>query len=105
MKNLQSTIEGTWIELKSVPLTEEQKTLLSSTDSNDIQAIQTLLASIKSQREVEALEADATIAQSKYNEIKPSVDEYQLIAMNIEIDSMSGILNYREKGEHKQIRF
>ena len=32
MKNLQSTTEGTWIELNQVELTEEQIALLMSTD-------------------------------------------------------------------------
>jgi len=105
MKHLQLTIEGAWVELNPVQLTEEQKTLLKSTNSEDREAIQTLVASINSQRETEALETDVAIAQAKYVELKPLVDDYQLIAMNIEIDSMTGILNYREKEKHKQIRF
>jgi hypothetical protein len=105
MKNLQSVIEGNWVKLNQIQLTEEQKILLSSTNSEDQEAIETLRVSIKSQRETKATKADAALAQAKYVEIKPAVDEYQLIAMDINIDSMSGILNYRVKGEHKQIRF
>lgn len=105
MKNLQSIVEGTWVELNPFQITEEQKTLLSSTNSEDQEAIQTLIASIKSQAETKALKADAKLAQAEYVKIKPAVDSYQLISMIINMGSMSGILNYREKGEHKQIRF
>ena len=106
MKNLQSTVEGTWIELKQVQLTEEQKTLLQSREESDKEAIIALMAEIKALREVEAQEEDAVLAQAKYEEVKPilkETDVYQLISFDI--SNNTGILNCRVNGEHKQIRF
>lgn len=107
MKNIQSTTEGTWIELKPIQLTTEQETIIASEDE---QAKVELITLIKSQREVIAEISDSELAQSKYTEIKPvlkTTDNYQLISMDVTINnqSMSGILNCRVNGEHKQIRF
>lgn len=103
MKTLHSKIEGTWVELKRVQLTEEQKDLLKSKDQKTIDYV-------KSQREVSAEFSDSEKAQSKYNEVKPVLgndDTYEFIAIDLEIDEdlVSGILNFRLNGEHKQIRF
>jgi hypothetical protein len=106
MKNLQSTIEGTWVELKQVQLTEEQKTLLQSKEESDIEAITALMVEIKASREVEAQEEDVVLAQAKYEEVKPilkETDVYQLISFSI--FNNTGVLNCRVNGEHKQIRF
>lgn len=106
MKNLQSTTEGTWIEINQVSLTREQIALLNSEKESDKDAIKTLIAEIKSLREVNAKEEDILIAQSKYQEIKPvlkETDVYELISFDIA--GINGILNYRVNGEHKQIRF
>lgn len=107
MKKLQSITEGTWIELKPIQLTEEQKTIMVS---EDVQAKKELITLIKSQREVIAEISDSELAQSKYTEIKPvlkTTDKYQLISMDVTINnqSMSGILNCRVNEKHKQIRF
>jgi hypothetical protein len=105
MKNLQSTTEGTWVELKQVQLTEEQKILLQSKEESDKEAIAALFAEIKALREVEAQEEDVVLAQAKYEEVKPilkETDVYQLISFNI--SNNTGILNCRVNGEHKQIR-
>jgi hypothetical protein len=107
MKKLQSITEGTWIELKPIQLTEEQKIIMVS---EDVQAKTELITLIKSQREVIAEISDSELAQSKYTEIKPvlkTTDNYQLISMDVMINnqSMSGILNYRVNEKHKQIRF
>jgi hypothetical protein len=107
MKNLQSTLEGAWVELKQVELTEAQKTILFS---NDNEAKATLFAEIKANREVKATKADKDLAVAKYTEVKPILEEtdvYELVAVDITIEnaSVSGILNYRVNGEHKQIRF
>jgi NRPS condensation-like uncharacterized protein len=103
MKTLHSKIEGTWIELKKVQLTQEQKDLLKSKDQETINYV-------KSKREVAAELSDAEIAQAKYNEVKPVLtedDTYDFIAVDLEIDedSVSGILNFRLNCEHKQTRF
>lgn len=110
MKNLQSTIEGNWIETKPVILTEEQRTLMMSQEELDREAKQALMIEIKTQREAIASETDIEIASAKYNSIKPELkegDAYELIAMDLVIDELKlfGILNCRVNGEHKQIRF
>jgi ribosomal 30S subunit maturation factor RimM len=107
MKNLQSTAEGSWIELKEVVLTEQQNLILIS-DNNEEKA--NLLLEIKANREVEPTQEDIDIALAKYNEVKPTLKEddvYELISMDITIENESslGILNCRINGEHKQIRF
>lgn len=106
MKILQSATEGTWIEIKQVNLTEQQTALLASEKESDKDAIIELIAEIKSLREVEANEEDASLAQAKYEAVKPvlkETDVYQLISFDIH--GTTGILNYRVNGEHKQIRF
>ena len=106
MKNLQSLIEGAWIELKQIQLTVEQKTLILSQEESDNEAKAILIEEIKTLREVEAQEEDALIAQAKYYEIKPTLkqtDVYQLISFDT--TDNRGILNCRVNGEHKQIRF
>jgi hypothetical protein len=110
MKNIQSIIEGTCIELIQVQLTEEQTTLLMSKEESDKEAKEALILEIKAEREQPASQEDAEIAQTKYEEIKPTLEEgqtYQLIAMNALISEgkINGILNCRVSGEHKQIRF
>ena len=106
MKNLKSTIEGTWVELKQVEITEEQKNLLKSNRDEDIEAKNELALNIKSLREVNASKKDSTKAQAIYESIKPELkdkDVYELISINI--NDEKGILNCRINGEHKQIRF
>lgn len=106
MKHLQSTTEGTWIEIKQVKLTDEQKTLLMSRDKKDVEDKKTLVAELKTLREVAAKAADVKLAKAKYNEVKPTLeaeDVYHFIS--IDINDNSGILNCRINGEHKQIRF
>ena len=110
MKSLQSITEGTWIQLNQVELTEEQKALLMSTDVKDAESKVELLNEIKSLRETVAQQADILLVQAKYEEVKPVLEEndtYQLIAFDIVIneEALSGILNCRVNGEHKQIRF
>jgi hypothetical protein len=108
MKEFQSIIEGTWIELLNVELTEEQTILLLSSDE---EPKLDLVNYIKSQREgvVEPNKLNTLI--SLYNTIKPILkdgDVYQLISINLsEIaeDVFTGILNFRISGDHRQIRF
>ena len=106
MKHLQSTIEGTWIEIKQVEVTEAQKTLLASKDENDREAKKSLALELKEARESEAIAADVTKANAKYNEVKPTLkdtDVYELIMMSI--IGESGVLNCRVNSEHLQVRF
>ena len=110
MKNLQSKTEGVWKEVKSVSLTDEEKTLLMSTDEADLEARKTLADNIKARRFVDAKPEDSELAQTKYDSVKPTLeqeDKYQLISFDATLDSeqLTGILNCRVNGEHKQIRF
>jgi hypothetical protein len=110
MKHIQSTTEETWVELIQVPLTEEQQTLLRSTDSAYKAAKASLLLQIKSEREVSLTSEDVVIAEATYLANKPVLgesDAYQLISIDMTLDNgvTQGILNCRVNGEHKQIRF
>jgi len=107
MKQFQSIVEGTWVEIKQVQLTEEQKTLLMSKEESDKDAQLALAQEIKSQREgvVDADKSAELVAfyESKKPELK-SEDVFQLIAADVS-ESFNGIINCRVNGEHKQIRF
>lgn len=110
MKNIQSTTEGTWVELVTVELTETEKTLLLSKKAEDEQAIVELIAEIKTKREKALSTAESETAQTIYTSVKPSLTEedvYQLIAIDMSLDGEkgTGILNCRVNGEHLQIRF
>ena len=107
MKQLQSTTEGTWVELNQVELTAEQHAIL---ESGDADAQDALSLEIKEQRESVASDEDVLIANAKYAEVKPvlkATDVYQLISMDVAIEgeTTTGILNCRVNGDHKQIRF
>lgn len=110
-KHLNLRTEGSWIELQRVELTEEQKTLLTSTDEKDKEARKNLQDSIKEQREKNATKADIDKVQPIYDKNKPKIkesDKYYLIGCNATITdngSIRGIINCRVNGEHKQIRF
>jgi len=107
MKQLQSTVEGTWIELNQVSLTEEQIAILQS---DDVDAQTALSLQIKEQRESVAQDSDILISNAKYAETKPvlkDTDVYELISIDIAIgdEVVTGILNCRVNGKHEQIRF
>lgn len=110
MKTYQSIIEGTWIELLPVQLTEEQKALMISIKEEDKEAKKSLMENIKSQREgLVDIKKEGEL-NSFYNSVKPELkqkDVYQLISINVSErgDNFTGILNCRINGEHKQIRF
>jgi hypothetical protein len=110
MITLFSTTEGQWTQRVKVELTEAQKTLIASTSDSDKEAKRALMTEIKTQSQKPAETADAAKAQAKYVEVKPTLtenDTYQLIAMDTTItgDTVRGILNCRDNGDHKQIRF
>jgi hypothetical protein len=111
MKILNSTTEGTWVEIKQVELTQEDKNLLESTSETDLEAKKVLIDKIKTERESVALEADIILAQTAYESKKPtlkSTDTYQLISADFIINDdniiNNGIINCRVNGEHVQIR-
>jgi len=108
MKTYQSNIEGAWVEILKVELTEEQKSVLMSNNDNDKEAKNDLLQSLKTQREVAVSENKIQELVNFYNTIKPELKEtdvYQLISADLsEANPFSGILNCRVNGEHLQIR-
>lgn len=109
MKNIQSTIEGTWYELVNVTLTQSEQTLLASTDPNDLQAQQTLRQDLISRSRQSLTSSEVQTAQSIYDQHKPALEEedtYQLISADMVLGGdNNGIINCRINGEHKQIRF
>jgi len=110
MKQIQSKIEGTWVELTPVKLTEEQKALLMSTKEEDLEAKKELLVEIKSTREKVLNQFEIEIAQDIYDSLKPELKEmdvYELISVDMILtgETGKGIINFRFNGEHKQIRF
>ena len=110
MKNIQSTTEGTWIELASVEFTEAEQTLLISTKEEDLESKAELIAEIKTKREKALSTEEVETATSIYNSFKPALqesDEYQLISVDMTLsnETGTGIINCRVNGEHKQIRF
>ena len=109
MKNLQSIEENKWFEVVNIQPTEEEKTILSSTQESDSAAKEALITELKSKSQKAPKKADLDLAKSKYSIIKNIFKDeptYELISVNVFIgESVSGILNCRVKGEHKQIRF
>lgn len=107
MKNYNSTTERTWIERVRVELTEEEKTLLMSTNESEQEARKELMVKIKSDSEKEVSSQKATELTKLYNTVKPKLKEgdvYQLIAIDV-TENNSGILNCRVNDEHVQVRF
>ena len=109
MENFQSTIEKQWVKVNNVELTETEKTLLKSTNEDDKDAKNELLATIKSKRFTNLTATKSKEFVDLYDSIKPTLkdtDVYQLISCDIsKTDKLSSILNCRINGEHKQIRF
>jgi len=107
MKNLKSNTEGVWIEFKPTALTEEQKAIMQSSDT---EAKLALSSELKEATEKTPDDITLALVIAKYNYIKAEVsvnDTYELIGCNISLNStkLSGILNCRINGDHKQIRF
>ena len=110
MKTIQSTVETIWKEIVKVELTAEEKLLMYSTNEEDAVAKKTLIARVKSERELELDVETSTIAQAIYESKKPTLketDTYQLIAVDMQLEGevATGIINCRVNEEHKQIRF
>jgi hypothetical protein len=107
MKNYNSTTEGTWIELVSVQLTQEEQDLLKSVKEEDRESQKELRDKIKSEREKQTSVKKSKELTDFYKAVKPELKEgdvYQLISIDVS-ENNTGILNCRVNGEHKQIRF
>ena len=109
MENFQSTEEKQWVKVNNIEITETEKTLLMSTNEDDKNAKNELLETIKSIRFTNLTATESEEFVDLYETIKPTLkdtDVYQLISCDIlKTDKLSGILNCRINGEHKQIRF
>ena len=111
MKNLQSNIEGTWVELIPFNLTSEQDSLLSSTKQDDSVAKEALIKNIQENSKKPAQESDVVLVMPIYLSNKPELkdtDVYELISVDTLIISpieVRGIINCRVNGEHIQVRF
>lgn len=110
MKTLQSTVEGVWYESKPMPISAEQRLLLRSTKPSDATAKSELKELIAQQSKVSPKADDKTTAVDKYTQVKPTVgpdDVYELISCEVFIadSEVTGILNCRINGDHKQVRF
>ena len=106
MKNLASTTEGVWVEIKPTILTEEQKTILQSSNEEEKTA---LMAKLKEESETKPDKVALALAVAQYNYVKPVVSKdetYEFIQCSLTLtNTTKGILNCRVNGEHKQIRF
>lgn len=111
MKNFQSKTEGIWTKILPVQLTDAQKELLMSTKVEDKDAKKILSQELSSQMNGVPTTEENTELTSLYNSVKPELKEdesYELLSINVisdEDEKLSGILNCRINGEHKQIRF
>ena len=109
MKNYQSTIENTWVELLPVELTEPQVELLKSTQETDVEAKSDLIKEIKESREGAVSSELSEKLNTVYTSLKPELKEedvYQLISADFseKENKFTGIINCRVNGEHKQVR-
>jgi hypothetical protein len=109
MKNYQSTIEETWVELLPVELTETQLELIQSTKETDAEAKSELIAEIKELKEGAVSSELTEKLNTVYTSLKPELKEedvYQLISADFseKENKFTGIINCRVNGEHKQVR-
>jgi trehalose/maltose hydrolase-like predicted phosphorylase len=109
MEIFQSTIENKWVKINKIEVTETEQELLRSTNEEDKVAKLELMQTIKSKRYTNLTATKSKEFVDLYNKAKPvlkETDNYQLISMDVsKTDKLSGILNCRINGEHKQVRF
>jgi len=109
MTNLISLSEGVWMPKDRVFPTEDQKKILSSTNSGDTAAKNDILALIKSGNTANQVDVDK--AKEAYNLKKPALvnptDVYKFIAsaVTIEGDTVTGFINYSMNGVINKITF
>ena len=109
MENLQSINEGVWYSISTYVLSNPEKELLNSKIVEDEEAKALLISEINSKVKKQLTTTKAKEFVLVYNSIKPTLEEndvYELISCDIsKTDKLSGVLNCRINGEHKQIRF
>lgn len=109
MTTLISLTEGSWIPKDRFFPTEEQKTILNSTNSGDTIAKNEILALIKSGNTANSIDIEKAIAT--YNLKKPVLakpeDIYKFIAASVSIDgdTITGFINYSMNGVINKINY
>jgi len=108
MKNLQSKIEGTWIDVQNVELTKEEKLVLFSNEKENEEAKKALEEAIEIKRNVPASEEDSKFAQDIYEANKPKLEEgdtYELIIAIVIPMNKKGTISYRLNSKYAQVHF
>ena|ERR1035441_2970534 len=109
MTTLISLSEGIWIPKDRIFPTEEQKTILNSTNSGDTISKNEILALIKSGNTPNP--TDVEKAKEAYNLKKPvlekTTDVYKFIAASVSIDgdTITGFINYSLNGIINKINY
>jgi hypothetical protein len=102
MKSL--TLAGNnWKERIEITLSDEDKALLAAQSGETLAARSALLERLREESVHDADPEDVVAAQAIYDQHK--IDGADLIAVDIDLPSGTGIINCRVSGEHKQIRF
>ena len=108
MKNLQSKVEGTWIDVQNVELTKEEQDILFSNKKENQEAKKALQEAIEVKRNVAASEADSKFAQDIYEANKPKLkksDTYELIIAIVIFMNKKGTISYKLNGKYAQVHF
>jgi hypothetical protein len=108
MKNLQSKVEGTWIDVQNVELTTEEQSILFSNEKENEVARKALIEAIEVKRNVAASEADSKFAQDIYEANKPKLEEgdtYELIIAIVIPMNKKGTISYKVNGKYSQVHF
>jgi hypothetical protein len=108
MKNLQSKIEGTWIDVQNVALTKEEQEILFSNAKENEEAKKALREAIEVKRNVPASTEDSKFAQDIYEANKPKLkegDTYELIIAIVIPLNKKGTISYKVNGKYSQVHF
>ena len=108
MKNLQSKVEGTWIDVQNVELTKEEQDILFSNVKENEEAKKALQEAIEVKRNVAASSEDSKFAQDIYEANKPKLEEgdvYELIIAIVIPINKKGTISYKVNGKYAQVHF
>ena len=108
MKNLQSKVEGTWIDVQNVELTKEEQNIMFSNSKENEKAKKDLMEAIEVKSNVAASTADSKFAQDIYEANKPKLEEgdtYELIIAIVIPMNKKGTISYKINGKYSQVHF
>jgi hypothetical protein len=110
MKTYQSKVENIWEQTHKIVYTEQEQLIIDSENEEDKVARKEIMELYKDKKRTPLTESESVKFIEVYNKHKPTLketDKYELIAINVVENGkkISGIINYRINGEHKQIRF